>query len=259
VTARHAVRLVALTWWLHVKMLNRSVFDSVMQVVWPLFFVTVALFIYRADADPQVLAYAALGSSVMTIWTAISSTASTILQRERGQGTLELLVAAPTPFPLSVLSMITAVSTVGAYGVVAALLWAHFLFGVDVSLAQPLVFPLAVVVTIFSFSVLGFILSVTVVRYRAAWALGSAFEYPVWLVCGFLVPASVLPGWLRPAGWILPPSWGMAAIRRTTEGGSAWPDLLTCAGLAAALSVLGMWLAGLILHSARRHATLSLT
>ena len=36
------------------------------------------------------------------------------------------------------------------------------------------------------------------VRYRTAWALGTALEFPVWLICGFLVPLALLPDWVRP-------------------------------------------------------------
>ncbi|WP_324789460.1 ABC transporter permease [Streptomyces sp. H51] len=252
------LRLVAVSWWLHLKMINRSVFDSVMQVVWPLFFSTTTLFIYRAAGNGNALSYAALGAGVMTIWTSITSTASNILQRERGLGTLELLVAAPTPFPASVVSIVLAVSTIGTYGMAACLLWAHFVFGVDIGVGRPAPFVLAIVTTVFSFGVLGFILAVTLVRYRGAWALGSALEYPVWLLCGFLVPASVLPGWMTPVSWLLPPSWGMRAIREAAAGRSPWTSILACSATAVVLIAVGIRLTGTLLRAARQSATLSL-
>jgi ABC-2 type transport system permease protein len=258
VTVRRTLRLVALTWWLHVKMLNRSAFDTVLTVVWPLFFATIALFLYRVQGDEDALTYAAFGAGVMTIWTAISASASAILLRERGSGTLELLVAAPVPFSVTIVSMVLAVSTVGAYGMASTLLWSGVVFGVDVAVARPLLFVVAVVATLVSFAVIGFILSVTVVRYRAAWALGAAVEYPVWLVCGFLVPAALLPDWVRPVSWLLPPSWGMAAVRAAVAGQVPGKELLACAGLVVVYAAAGVWLAGTFLHSARRHASLAL-
>jgi ABC-2 type transport system permease protein len=239
-------------------MLNRSAFDMVLNIVWPLFFATIALLLYRIDGDEHALTYAAFGAGVMTIWTAISSSASGILLRERGSGTLELLVAAPVPFSLSIVSVVLAVSTVGGYGMVTTVLWSGLLFGADITIAQPLLFVVAVVVTAVSFAVIGFILSVTVVRYRVAWALGAAFEYPVWLVGGFLVPAALLPDWMRPLSWLLPPSWGMTAIRATVNGQLPWKELMACVALVVLYAVVGVRLAGALLHSARRHATLSL-
>ena len=258
-TPPRALRIVLVTWWMQLKMMHRSAFDGVMQLVWPMFFATTALLIYRVAGNPDSLVYAALGASVMTIWTAISSSASGILRRERGFGTLELLVASPTPFSLTIMSIVLAVSTVGVYAIVATLLWARLVFGVNVDPAQPALFALAVAVTVLSFAVLGFILSVAVVRYRTAWALAGALEFPVWLLCGFLVPAALLPGWMRTLSWLLPPTWGMRAIRATMSGQPAWPEIASCAGSAAVYCLVGVGLTGTVLRSARRHGTLSLS
>ena len=71
------------------------------------------------------------------------------------------------------------------------------------------------------------------VRYRTAWALGNLLEYPVWLICGFLVPLALLPDWVRPISWLLAPTWGMNAIRQSALGGTPWPDLALCVALGA--------------------------
>ena len=76
---------------------------------------------------------------------------------------------------------------------------------------------------------LGFLLSVAFVRFRQSWALGNMLEYPVWLVCGFLVPISLFPGWVRPISWVLAPTWGMRAIRAAASGGAPLPNIGVCA------------------------------
>ena len=83
-------------------------------------------------------------------------------------------------------------------------------------------------VTVVRSGAVGFLLSVTVVRYRSAWALGSAFELPVWLVAGFLVPIGILPDWVRPISWLLAPTWGVRAIREAALGGNPVPELVLC-------------------------------
>ncbi len=258
-SAGRLLRLVAVSWYLHLKMLHRSMFDSVMQVVWPLFFATTALLVYRATGDRDALSYAATGAAVVTVWSAVSSNASGILQRERAFGTLELLVAAPAPFSLSIMSIVLAVTTTGGYAVAATLLWSRFVFGVHLAPAWPLPFALALVATVFSFGVLGFLLAVAAVRYRAVFALGGALELPLWLACGFLVPVALLPSWLRPLSWLLPPTWGMQAVRAAAAGQSLWTDLALWAGSTAAYAAAAIWVAATVLRSARRHATLSLT
>jgi ABC-2 type transport system permease protein len=253
------VRLLALGWALHFKMLMRSSFDGVLGVLWPLFFATTAFFMFRAGASPNTLLYASLGASVMGIWSATSVAASSALQRERWSGTLELLVGVPTHFALVLMPITIAMSTIGIYSMTATLAWGRLVFGIDVHVVHPLLFVLAIPATIVSIGMLGFLLSVTVVRYRTAWALGNAIEYPVWLVCGFLVPLSILPGFVRPISWALAPTWGIRAIRQAALGGTPLSDLGICCALGAGYGLLGVLLVETVLRSARRTATLSLT
>jgi ABC-2 type transport system permease protein len=254
-----AARLLTLGWLLQFKMLSRSAFDGLLGIMWPLFFATIAFLMFRVGGDPRALVYAALGASVMGIWSATSVAASSALQRERWFGTLELLVAAPVHFSLVLLPVTIAMSTIGVYSMAATLLWGRFLFGIDVSIVHPLEFALAVPVTIASIGMLGFLLSVTVVRYRTAWALGNALEYPVWLVCGFLVPLSLFPEWVRPISWVLAPTWGVRAIREAALGGSPLLDLLVALALGVGYALAGVLLVETVLRSARARATLSLT
>jgi ABC-2 type transport system permease protein len=253
------LRLLGFGWLLHVKMMMRSAFNGVLSIVWPLFFSTTAFLMFRVGHDPHTLLYASLGASVMGIWSATSTSASGAIQQQRWLGTLELLVAAPANFALVMLPLTVAMSTIGLYSMVATLAWGHFVFGVDIQLVHPLLFVLAVPATIASIGAVGFLLSVAVVRYRTAWALGNALEYPVWLVCGFLVPLSLLPAWVRPVSWGLAPTWGVRAIRESAVGGSPLPDLLICVAIGAACVAVGFALVEVLLRAARRTASLSLT
>ena len=115
--------------------------------------------------------------------------AATLLQRERCAGTLELLVAAPTPFSLRAAAdhgcaMATSGSTAGRHDAVGL-----------VALRHPLhvenwpVFVLSVLMATVTIALFGFLLSVTAVRYRTAWALGRPWSTPAGCSCGFVVPA----------------------------------------------------------------------
>jgi ABC-2 type transport system permease protein len=195
----------------------------------------------------------------MGIWSATSTAAGGALQRERWHGTLELLVAAPAHFSLVMLPVTLAMSTIGIYSMAATLAWGWLVFGISLHIAHPLLFCLAVPATIVSIGMCGFLLAVSFVRYRTAWALGNLLEYPVWLICGFLVPLSLFPGWVRPISWLLAPTWGMRAIREAAIGGSALPDIGMCAALGAGYTLLGVLIVDRLLQSARARATLSLT
>ena len=97
---RRVLRLVGIGWWLQLKNRSRSSFDGILSIAYPLFYATSIFFLYRQNGDQAALVSAAVGASLMGVWSAVSTSASLTLQGERRQGTLELLVAAPTPFSL---------------------------------------------------------------------------------------------------------------------------------------------------------------
>jgi len=252
-------RVLAMGWLLHLKMLVRDPFNGLLNILYPLFFATVAFFMFRAGGSAETLLYASLGASVMGIWSATSTSAGAAMQRERWHGTLELLVASPTPFAVVLLPVTVAMATIGIYSMVATLAWGRILFGIELTIEHPLVFALSIPATVVSIGTLGFLMAVAFVRHRAAWALGNLFEYPVWLICGFLIPLSLLPGWVRPISWALAPTWGMNAIRESALGGDPLPDIVMCAVLGALYTTIGVLVAERMLLAARARATLSLT
>ena len=251
--------MVGVVWWLHLRMFSVSAFEGFMQVVWPLIFATATLLIVRTGGHKEALIYAALGSAAMGIWSAMTAAAGNMLQEQRWMGTLELVVAAPRRFAVILMPIAMAMATMGLVSAGVTLLSAWLLFGIAIPIADPVVFLLSLVVTVLAMSMLGFLLSVSAVRYRTSWALGNVLEFPGWLVCGFLVPLTLLPAWVRPISYLLAPTWGMSAMRAAAAGGFPLRDIAICLGLGIAYAVIGSLISELVLKSARRHATLSLT
>ena len=253
------VRFVLVSWKLQFKMIMRSPFDGIGNVIYPLFFATTAFFVFRAGNSPRTLIYASLGAAVMGMWSSVSTSAGSAMQRERWWGTLELLVAAPRHFSLVLFPSTLGLASVGIYNLVATLLWGKFAFGIPLTIEHPLLFALSVLATVLAFAGLGLLFAVSFVRFRAAWVLGNFFEYPVWLICGFLVPLALLPTWVHPIAWVLAPTWGMNAIRESALGGTPVPDLLLCLGLGAAYVVGAVLVTNRVLDDARARGSLSLT
>ncbi len=254
-----ALRLIGIGWLYQFKQLRRSSFDSFLAILWPLFFATVAFFMFRQGGDPDSLIYASLGAAVMGIWSATSLAAGTALQRERWLGTLELLVAAPSHFALVILPVGLATSTIGVYCMATTLLWGRVVFGINLPLEHPVLMGFAILAALLSIGALGFLIGIAFARYRYAWALGSMTEYPMWLICGFLIPLTLLPAWVPPISYLLAPTWGMNAIRESSTGGSPLPDIAMCAVLGLAYVVIGFLLTDRVLRAARAKASLSLT
>ena len=253
------LRLLGLGWLVQMKMLWRSTFNTLLGVIYPLFFATVAFFMFQAGDDPKPLLYASLGAAVMGIWSTTSTAAGASLAQQRWHGTLELLVVAPASFALILLPTTIAMASIGIYSMASTLLWGWLVFGIELTIDSPLAFVLAIPATVVSIGALGFLLAVAFVRFRQAWALGNMLEYPVWLVSGFLVPLALFPVWVRPISWVLAPTWGINAIRDAALGGSAWPDIAMALALGAGYVAIGILLLNRALDAARSKATLALS
>jgi ABC-2 type transport system permease protein len=253
------LRVLGIGWLLHFKIISRSPFAMGVGVTWPIVNATIAYFMYRAGGHPQTLLYASLGSAVAGIWSMAAIDVTGAIQRQRWWGTLELLVGAPVPFAPILLPMAIAIASAGIYALATTLLWGRLVYGIPLPLEHPLAFVVAVPVTIASLGVLGFALSMVLMRFRTAGWIGNSLEYPVWIVSGLLFPIAVLPAWSHPISWALAPTWGMRALLHSALGGHPWREVGLCAGLAVVYAALGVALLERFLDAARERATLSLT
>ena len=253
------LRQLSVCYWLQLKILLFSPFEGFLAVVFPLMFATAAMLVYQVGGDPEAMLYAAIGAAAMGIWTSQTVSASTLVQRERWAGTLELVVAAPTRFSLVLLPITFAMATIGLYSVVATILWNWWLFDVRLQVENWPLFVLSILMATVTIALFGFLLSVTAVRYRTSWALGAALEYPGWLLCGFVIPLDLLPDAVLPLSWILAPTWAVEGMRASAAGESPWLDLAICGFVGLGYAALAAWLGVRLIDSARRDATLALT
>lgn len=246
-------------YWLQVKILSTSAFEGFLAVLFPLMFATAALLVYRINGDEDALRYAGLGAAIMGMWTCQGVVAASMMERERWSGTLELLVATPTPLPRVLVPNTLAMSTIGLYCVVATIVFERLAFGIRLDVESWPLFVMSVLMAAVTLALVGYLISVTAVRYRTSWALGAALEYPGWILCGFLIPLDVLPGWTHPLSWAIPTTWSMEAIRDAADGGSPWGALGLSVLTATAYGLLATYLGRRLVDSARRNASLALT
>jgi ABC-2 type transport system permease protein len=243
----------------YVLQFTKNAFDVSGVVLWPILYASIAYYLLDAKNDPRLLLSASLGAAVMAMWSLVVVGSSGALENQRWQGTLELLIAAPVPFAVALAPITIASGVVGTYSLVATLAWGRFLFGVPLSIDSPLAFAVAVPMCAVSIGMLGLIMGSAFVLYRAAFHLGIAMQYPVWIVTGLLVPLSLLPSFVEPISWLLAPSWAFRALRDAALGGSPWTDIGMCVVLAGVYFVIATGFLRLFEHLARARATLRLT
>ncbi|HWE80928.1 MAG TPA: ABC transporter permease [Gaiellaceae bacterium] len=254
------LRIVRVGLALRVKEFTVSRFFLLMCVLQPIIFASIAFYLFKAGGQAGTLLYAALGAGMMGIWSSTLFGSGGALQWNRWQGTLELLVGSPPPFLVVLLPLTLATSVIGAYALVATLVWGRICFGVPLHFAHPLAFVIAVPAGVVSLGLMGLLMASSFVLYRHASALSNLLEYPVWVATGLLFPIALLPGFVRPISWLLAPSWGIAAIRHAALGhGAVWFPIAMCAVVGVAYFVLAAFFLRIFERAARARATLSLT
>lgn len=244
---------------IHLVMFSRNPFDISGVLLWPVMYASIAYYLLDAKEDPELLLSASLGAAVMLMWSLVVIGSAGALEQQRWLGTLELLVAAPVPFAIVIAPISIASGAVGAYALLATLTWGTLLFDVPLAIAQPFAFAIAVPACVVAIGMLGLVMAATFVLYRAAFSLGIAMQYPVWIATGLLVPLSVLPDFIGPVSWFLAPSWGFRAIKESALGETPWPDIGMCLVVSAAYFAIGSVCLRAFVQVARARATLKLT
>ncbi len=251
-------RLVRI-WLLQVKQMSRSSFEMMGAVLLPLLFATLAFYVLRAGTHPHALLGASIGAGLMGTWSTVLFGAGSAIDHQRWQGTLELIVAAPTPLIVVLLSLTLATTTVGIYSLVATMTWGAILFGVPLDLVHPAAFLVAIPATIVALATLGLLMASTFIVLRNANALANTGEFPIWLLSGVLVPVALLPTWVQPVSSLLAPTWGVRALREAALGGSPWRAIGACVLCAAVQLALAAVALRRVERRARDRATLALT
>lgn len=258
---QRTLRLVWFVTWFNVRILLASEFFILTTFIAPLIFATLAFFLFQSGGGTagQTLLYVALGAGMMGVWSTTLFGCGGAIAWQRWEGTLELLVNAPSRYDYILVGQTFGAVVFGFYGIVATLAWGVLLFGMPIEATYPLILPLSLVAAIVSLGSLGMLIATTFVLYRHANALGNLLEYPIWLVAGLLVPIATLPLWVRPISWLLAPTWGMEAIRGATIGTQApWFAIAMCLVLAVVYYVAARICLVYVIRKARRDATLSL-
>lgn len=252
------LRMIGVGLLLHTKQLSRSSFEIATALIVPVVQATLAVYLFRAGGEPGRLLEAAVGAGLMGVWSSVLFGSGGAIQRQRWQGTLEMIMLAPRAPALMILPITLATAVTGTYAMLATLLWGRLLYGVPLDFAHPLLFLVAVPGCVLGLGMFGLLLAATFVLMRNANALTNTLEYPIWLVSGMLVPLTVLPGWTGPIAAVLPTTWGARAVHEAASGGPVWPSLGICLAISLGCLVVGALMMTYVERRARAAATLAL-
>lgn len=214
------------------------------------------------DKGADAAMFVVVGSGLTGLWSSLLFISGNSIGAERWTGTLESLVAIPTPFEVIVFGKNLANVVQSLLSMVLGYFVAAFAFGYSLSIQQPLLFVSSVILAVIAFVSFGLIIAPIFVMNPGVRAWQNAMEFPVYVLCGFLFPIALLPGWTTPVSYLLPPYWAAVALHGTSTGGASLNETLFAWGMMLLFSVIDLFIASrlfkLMLYKARADATLGM-
>lgn len=214
------------------------------------------------DKGGDAAMFVVVGSGLTGLWSSLLFISGGSINSERWSGTLESLVALPTPFEVIVFGKNLANVLQSLVSMVVGYFIAAYAFGYSLSIQQPLLFGVSLILAVIAFISFGLIIAPIFVMNPGVRAWQNAMEFPVYVLCGFLFPIALLPGWTTPISWLLPPYWAAVALHGTSTGGAPLNQTLVTWGMMLLFSLIDLLIASrlfkLMLYKARTDATLGM-
>ena len=214
------------------------------------------------DKGADAAMFVVVGSGLTGLWSSLLFISGGSINSERWSGTLESLVAIPTPFEVVVFGKNLANVCQSLLSMVVGYLIAAFAFGYSLDIQQPLLFFISLVLAVIAFISFGLIIAPIFVMNPGVRAWQNAMEFPIYVFCGFLFPIALLPGWTTPISYLLPPYWAAVALHGTSTGGASLNQTLISWGMMLFFSLIDLFIASrlfkLMLYKARADATLGM-
>ena len=230
------------------------------RIVGPIVWVGISVFSYtalvpaedvseafvREGHGPDFVAFLILGQTIFSLFTNLNWRGGMAIQRERWQGTLEIIMLAPTSRVAYILGESLFGLVDGGWTVLLALVVTGFAFGADFQLADPALAAVILALTLASMVALSLFFAAFYVLTRSAGPLSFAIQTPVRFFTGTNFPVSTLPVLLQTVSYALPMTYGMLAVREVFTGRGSWAGLADTMLALLAFTVV-FWVLGVIL------------
>jgi ABC-2 type transport system permease protein len=234
--------------------------DFLMPLALVPFYTIAFLAIFRHAGRDDLTTYAVLAPVLIALWQLSLVTSGEIVADDRWLGTLELTVAAPASFAVSVVGRVLAVTSIALLSFAEAWVIARVLFGIDVVFHHPLAFVLTLAATTLAMAGTALIMAAVFVVTRSARAFQNSLSFPFYVLGGVLVPVSFLPDWLEPLATVVFLSWAADLLRASLEPASVdalWLRLGVVLALGGIGFLVGRYLLGRLLRHVRQTGEVS--
>lgn len=230
-------------------------------VVQPMIIAVLALWMLRGQGENYAV-FVIIGSGMTGLWSSLLFVSGNSITVERWTGTLESLVGSPTPIQVVVFGKSLANVFQSLLSMIGSYIFVSLIFGFPIQIINPAYFSLAIIFTIISFVCFGLIMASVFVVNPDVQRWQNGLEFPVYILCGFLFPIALLPGWTTPVSYLLAPFWAAQALHGASTGDITAGDLGLALGMMALFSVIYIGISGklfrVMLRKARVDASLGM-
>lgn len=203
--------------------------------------------------------FVVIGSGMTGLWSSLLFISGNSITWERWTGTLEFLVGQPTPVPVIVFGKNFAHVLQSLLSMVASYLLASIFFDFALDIQQPLLFVISLFLTVIAFVTFGLIIAPVFVLSPSVQRWQNAMEFPIFILCGFLFPIALLPGWTTPISYLLTPYWAARALHGTSSGGASTDEVFFSWGMLILFSVLYLFISRILFRAMIRKARIDAT
>jgi ABC-2 type transport system permease protein len=217
--------------------------------------------IFKHAGRQDLTGYAAVAPVFIALWWMALFNSGWTITIERWNGTIEMLVAAPSSFAAVIFGRITTTTLAGIVSFGETWIVAR-LFGTTIHIEHGWAFLATIVVTLAAMAGTAVAMASLFVLARNAVTFSNSASFPFYVLGGILVPVSLLPHWIRPVSSIVFLSWSADLLRaglRTTP----IHDFAFRLGMVALLGAcglgVGVWSMHVILRRVRGTGELGTT
>jgi ABC-type multidrug transport system permease subunit len=207
---------------------------------------------------PSYFAFAAVGIALMVVLQAAITGLARRVREEQLTGTLETLLAQPISAAELALGLAGFPFLFAVFRALAYLLLAGALLGLSFAHTDWLGVLVSFVVSGVVFAGIGIALASLVVVFKRAEAAASAGVFAIGVLGGAVFPTSVLPGWLKPLGAVVPTRFALEALRGALFGAHGWlAPAMILLGAGVVTVGLSLWLFSAAIALVIRQGTVS--
>ena len=225
----------------------------------PLIIAFMALWMLK-EKGPDYSIFVVVGSGMTGLWTTLLFQGGNSITGERWNGTLEPLVGSPSSLPVIVFGKVLANISQSLLSIIVCYSVISVVIGYPLVIADPLLFLVSLVFSIFAYVCFGLLIASLFILIRDIGRMINTLEFPVYILCGFLFPIALLPGWTNPLSFLLSPYWAAQALHGAASGSASPAQLLLFWSLLLGFSLIyvlaSRWLYQVILYKARVDASL---